>query len=159
VDGLLKLRSVLCLLLLGATACTEVALTSTELRLPARNLQVTAENRTTEDRALWFSASTLDARSPVPACRTTVVVYAPEPGPGGFPRLPESWALVAGSATEAGDFGVGLKGPFATIASSADGPLQPSTSGVFIVFEDDDVRWRLQSPDEARDAREADAGC
>ncbi len=156
---MLRLRIVLGLLLLGATACTEVALTSTELRLSARNLQVTAENRTMEDRALWFTGSTLEARTPVPACRTTVVTYAPEPDIRRFPQPPESWALVAGRATEAGDFGIGVMGPFATIASSADGPLQPSTSGVLIVFEDDDVRWRLQSSDEARNAREADAGC
>ena len=153
----MRLRIVLGLLLLGATACTEVALTSTELRLTARNLQVTAENRTTEDRALWFTANTLESRTQLPACRTTVVTYAPEPRLRG-PML-ESWTLVAGRAADGGDFGIGVMGPFETVARSADGPLQSSTSGVLIVFEDDDVRWRLQSPEEAEDAREADASC
>lgn len=147
------------LCVLGLAACADQALMQAELRLRSRNVQITIENRTGADRAIWYTATTLDAREIAPACETVTVTYEPEPDQRGGIGPPESWSFVIGEPIYAPDGNVlGVRGPFSTVASSVDDALEPTTAAIFIRIGSDEVQWRTLTADEAVDLP-AGPGC
>lgn len=131
-----------------ATSGCELEMTSRELRLDARQLRVTVENRSGEPRSLIFRSQ----GHSIPPFTTTTWNFEAE---GGIPRWEhqlnptrKAWSVELGRPVSGPDGGqIGIRGPFVVIASGFE-PLVDTAAELLVVIEDEGVRWRATVPEQ-----------